>query len=234
MATGKIKTELKKMANPLQAKNLARFFKTGQGQYGAGDKFLGIMVPQQRAVAKKFVQLELADIQELLDSPWHEFRLTALLILVDKFGRAPATAQKSIVNFYLKNIVRINNWDLVDLTAPKILGPYFAKRPRPILFKLARSKNLWARRIAVLTTFEFIRQHDYADTLKLAELFLKDQHDLMHKAVGWMLRELGKRDLAVETEFLKQYYKVMPRTMLRYALEKFPESERQKYLKNLI
>jgi len=230
----KIQTELKQLANPAQARILAGFFKTAPGQYGAGDKFLGIKVPQTRAVAKKFVHLDFSDLQALLNSPYHEFRLTALLILVQKYDSADKFEQKKIFNFYLKNSKNINNWDLVDLTADRIIGRYLEDKDRTVLYKLAQSKNLWERRMAILTTFWFIKAHDFADTLRLAQILLDDSHDLMHKAIGWMLREVGKRNRELLEVFLRQYYRAMPRTMLRYAIEKFPAGARQKYLKGLI
>jgi 3-methyladenine DNA glycosylase AlkD len=229
-----IQTELKKIANPTQARLLAGFFKTGPGQYGAGDKFLGIKVPQTRAVAKKFVHLGFVDLQNLLNSPYHEFRLAALLVLVQKYNLADKSEQKRIFNFYLKNSKNVNNWDLVDLSADRIMGPYLEDKERSLLYKLVKSKNLWERRIAVLTTFWFIKNNDFADSLRLARILLDDQHDLIHKAVGWMLREIGKRNVALLEVFLKKYYQVMPRTMLRYAIERFPEKVRQRYLKGLI
>jgi len=229
-----IQTELKKLVNPVQAQNLSRFFKTGPGQYGEGDKFLGLKVPQIRVVAKKFVHLDFVDLQNLLNSPYHEFRLAALLVLVQKYNLADKSEQKRIFNFYLKNSKNVNNWDLVDLSADRIMGPYLEDKERSLLYKLVKSNNLWERRIAVLTTFWFIKNNDFADSLRLARILLDDQHDLIHKAVGWMLREIGKRNVALLEVFLKKYYQVMPRTMLRYAIERFPEKIRQRYLKGLI
>ncbi len=225
--------ELRGLANPQKAKILAGFFKTGKGEYGAGDKFLGIVVPAQRKVVKKYAHLELPDIQKLLQSPYHEFRLTGLLILVEKFAQADEKTQKEIFKFYLKNTAYINNWDLVDLTAPKIVGEYLRDLPeqRKILYKLARSKNLWERRIAILATFAFIRQDDFSDTLKIAAILLPDKHDLIHKAVGWALREVGKRDQKIEEDFLEEHLCKISRTTLRYAIERFAEEKRQSYLK---
>lgn len=230
-----LKRELRKNASQEKAKILSRFFKTGPGQYGAGDKFLGITVPKQRVVAKQFFDLSLYDLQKLLNSVYHEERLTALLILVLKYPRVDKKEQKKIYKFYLENTHNINNWDLVDLTAEKIIGPYLEGKGKNILFKLARSKNLWEKRIAILSTFHYIKKGESKLTLKIAQILLSDEHDLMHKAVGWMLREVGKRcGEKEEEEFLKKYYKKMPRTMLRYAIERFAENKRLKYLKNKI
>ncbi|MFA6098816.1 MAG: DNA alkylation repair protein [Patescibacteria group bacterium] len=223
--------ELKKLANPQQAKNLSRFFKTGKGDYGEGDIFLGIKVPVQRQVVKKYQDLPLKDAESLLRSKIHEHRLVVLLILVDQFNKADEAKRRSIFNIYLKNTAFINNWDLVDLSAPNIVGTYLLDKPRGILYKLARSTSLWERRVAMLATFTFLRNKNFKDALAIAEILLNDQHDLIHKAVGWMLREMGKRDQAAEEKFLQRHYKAMPRTMLRYAIERFPESKRLGYLK---
>ncbi len=231
MALTDLKKDLKKAGNKKQAAVLSRFFKTGKGEYGEGDVFLGIKVPVQRSIAKQYPDLPLRDIAKLLKSKVHEERLTALFILVHQFKRADEKKRKQIYNLYLQNAKQVNNWDLVDLSAPNIVGEYLLDKPRKILYKLARSKNLWERRIAMLATFTFIRNNDYADTLKLAELLLYDEHDLMHKSVGWMLREVGKRNQRLLEEFLGRHYQIMPRTMLRYAIEKFPEHKRQQYLK---
>jgi 3-methyladenine DNA glycosylase AlkD len=225
-----LKKDLKTRANPAKAKLLRGFFKTGKGQYGEGDIFWGIMVPIQREIAKKYQDLSLKEIQKLLNSKIHEERLIALLILVLQFKKRSVWKQKVIFNFYLKNIRNINNWDLVDLTAPNIVGQFLMDRDRKIIYKLARSRNLWEKRIAILATFTFIKNNQAKDTLRIAEILLKDKHDLIHKAVGWMLREIGKRDLNAEEMFLKKHYKRMPRTMLRYAIEKFPEKKRRWYL----
>lgn len=229
------KKEYERLKNPQQAKILAGFFKTGKGQYGEGDFFLGIKVPVQRAAIKKYYNLSLADLQELLDSPIHEHRLSALFILVKQFESAlkagDEKSQEKIYKFYLKNSKNINNWDLVDLSAPNIVGRYLLAKDREILYTLVKSKNLWERRIAVLAAFTFLRAKDFKDILKLAEMLLKDEHDLIHKAVGWMLREVGKRDEKVLRKFLDKFCARMPRTMLRYAIEKFSEEERKRYLK---
>lgn len=225
-----IKKELKSLANPKQAVILERFFKTGSGEYGEGDVFLGIKVPRQRQVAKKYVDLSLADLGKLIKSKIHEQRLVALLILIEKYKKGSDIERQKYYNFYLKNTLYINNWDLVDLSAPNIVGNYLLDKPRAVLHKLARSGNLWERRIAVIAVFSFIRENDFKDILKLAKLLLNDEHDLIHKAVGWMLRETGKRDQTVLEKFLLKYYQKMPRPMLRYAIERLGESKRKYYL----
>jgi len=222
------KKDMNKLKNPKKAKLLSGFFKTGKGEYGEGDVFLGIMVPQQREVSKKHRYLSLNDLQVLLNSKIHEYRLTALFILIYQYQKAGN--KKAIVNFYLKNTKNINNWDLVDLSAPRILGDYLISKDRKILYKLAKG-HLWDKRIAILATFAFIAKKDFNDSLRIAEILLKDKHDLIHKAVGWMLREIGKRDRITEEKFLKKHCKNMPRTMLRYAIEKFDEKKRGFYLK---
>ena len=226
-----LRSHLQTLASPADAKFAQRFFKTAPGEYGAGDQFIGIRVPVLRKLAKEFRALPLPEVTALLHSPIHEERLLALLILVDGYARADAAGRAKIYALYLKHLDRVNNWDLVDTSAPYIVGPQLAERSREILFRLARAKNLWHRRVAMLATFHFIRQNDFADALRLAELLRDDEHDLMHKAVGWMLREIGKRDVAVLKNFLQQHAAVMPRTMLRYAIEKLPERERQRYLR---
>jgi len=226
-----IQKDLRKLANPQKAKNLQRFFKTGKGEYGEGDKFLGITVPEIRRTIKSYNHLSLVEITILLHSPFHEERLAGLLILVDQFKKADTISRKSIVNFYLTNTKFINNWDLVDLTAPNIVGWHLFEKDRSILYKLAKSKSLWERRIAVMSTFYFIRNNQFADAIKISQILLTDKHDLIHKAVGWMLREIGKRDLKTEENFLKKHYHHMPRVMLRYAIEKFPPAKKSDYLK---
>jgi 3-methyladenine DNA glycosylase AlkD len=231
MTVSKVKQELKKAANPEKAIILSRFFKTGVGQYGEGDKFLGVVVPAQRIVAKKFKDLPLAEVDQLLQSPYHEHRLTALLILVEQFKNAAEAEQAKLVKFYLAKTKFINNWDLVDLSTPKILGEWLVAHPdSKLLEKLADSKNLWERRIAVLACFAFIRRGELKQIFYLAEKLMDDKHDLMHKAIGWMLREAGKRDEKALRKFLDKYCCKMPRTMLRYAIEKFGEEERRKFL----
>jgi len=218
--------ELQTLQNPEQAKQLQRFFKTKKGEYGEGDIFLGIKVPIQRKIANKY-NLNLTELQSLLSSKIHEHRLTALFILIKKYQK---TKDKESINFYLKNTKNINNWDLVDLSAPKILGDYLLNKEKTILYKLANSKNLWENRIAILSTFTFIKNNQFQDSLNLSKLFLKHKHDLIHKATGWMLREIGKKDLTVLEQFLKTNYKQMPRTMLRYSIERLEETKRQFYL----
>ncbi|NWG37554.1 DNA alkylation repair protein [Nitrososphaera sp.] len=221
-----IKEDLRALADPRKARVLQRFFKTGPGEYGQGDLFIGVTVPKSRQVAKKHAGAGMDEVKELLYSKIHEERLVALLILVDRYRRDP----EGVARFYLDNLGQVNNWDLVDLTAPKILGPFLEKRGRSLLYRLARSKVLWERRVAILTTYHYIHARDFADALKISEILLRDKHDLMHKAVGWMLREIGKRDIRAEEAFLQKHYKKMPRTMLRYAIEKFPERTRRAYL----
>lgn len=225
------KKDFKRLSSPATAKILQHFFKTGPGEYGEGDIFAGIKVPPCRELAKKYLHLDFKSLQKLVSSKIHEERAIALMILVLKFKKADEKTQTQIFKFYLKNTKHINNWDLVDASAPYILGVYLKERDRRVLYKLARSKNLWERRIAMITTWYFIRQRDFTDAIKLANILVHDKHDLMHKAVGWMLREVGKRDLATEKKFLKQHAATMPRTALRYAIEKFPEKERRAYLK---
>ena len=231
----KLLAELNKLADKHQALILQRFFKTGPGQYGAGDIFLGIKVPLQRQVAKKYQHLSLAEISKLLGNPFHEARLVGLLILVEQYEAATTKQLKAtLVDFYLKHQSAINNWDLVDLSAPKILGDFLWQNPkqRSILTKLARSHNLWSRRIAIVATFAFIKHGQSRETLKIAKILINDQHDLIHKAVGWMLREVGKRiKRSVLEDFLRKQVNFLPRITLRYSLEHFSKSEREKYLK---
>jgi 3-methyladenine DNA glycosylase AlkD len=215
-----IKKELKDAVTPGKAELLQRYFKTGKGEYGEGDKFLGVMVPDQRKIAKKYRALPLAEVQKLLESGIHEHRLTGFLILVYQFEKADEKARKAIYEFYYKNRKHANNWDLVDLSSHKIMGVYLLDKKRDDLYKLARSKSLWDRRIAIISTFAFIDKGELEDSLKLAEMLVHDEHDLIHKAVGWVLREVGKKDADVERAFLRKYHKVMPRVMYRYATEK--------------
>jgi len=217
-----------------KAEILQRFFKTGPGEYGEGDIFLGIMVPEQRRIAKKYTDLRLIDLQGLLRSKIHEERMITLFILVNQFQEVKGIARKRIYDFYFKNRKGVNNWDLVDLSADKIMGEYLMDKPRGVLHKLARSSSLWDRRIAILSTFAFIKKDKFEDTLEISEILLEDKEDLIQKAVGWMLREVGKRNLKTEENFLKKNYKNMPRTMLRYAIERFPEKKRKMYLKGKI
>lgn len=229
----KLQKELKSLANPIQAANLQRFFKTGKGQYGEGDVFLGIYVPIQRQAAKKYADLSLAELGKLIKSKIHEERLVSLFILIMKYKKADEAGKKKIFDFYLKHAKHINNWDLVDLSAPNIVGDYLLEKDRSVLYELAKSDNLWRRRVAILATFTFIRHGDFKDALKISKILLNDKHDLIHKAVGWMLREIGKRDLSVLENFLASRYQKMPRTMLRYAIERMDEIKRKQYLNKI-
>ncbi|MGI0048704.1 MAG: DNA alkylation repair protein [Nitrososphaera sp.] len=231
MLAGDVRKELQGRAYPEKTVMLQRFFKTGPGQYGEGDVFIGVIVPESRQVAKKFSQLPLQEVRMLFYSNVHEERLVALLILVQKYAKAQDREKKEIVKFYLDNIKQVNNWDLVDLSAPCILGPHLMNSDRALLYRLAKSGSVWERRIAIVTTLHFIRNNDLSDTLKIAAMLMQDGHDLVHKASGWMLREVGKRDVAAEKAFLDRHYRVMPRTMLRYAIERLPESKRRRYMK---
>jgi 3-methyladenine DNA glycosylase AlkD len=229
-----IRTKLQKLADKDKARILQRFFKTGPEEYGEGDIFLGINVPALRKLSKEHYGIPLNETMQLLKSPIHEERLLALLLLVRFFSKGDEAIQKKIYYIYLKHTKYINNWDLVDLTAPNIVGTYLLDKSRKPLYTLAKSNNLWKRRIAILATFSFIRQNDFEDTLDISNILLTDEHDLIHKAVGWMLREVGKRSLVTEERFLQQHYKKMPRTLLRYAIERFPEAKRKKYLNGAI
>jgi 3-methyladenine DNA glycosylase AlkD len=232
MKAADVRKELKSMADPDKAAILQRFFKTGPGQYGEGDIFIGVIVPQSRHVAKKFSQLPLGEVRTLLYSRIHEERLVALLILAWRYSSASSREKGDIVKLYLDNIKQVNNWDLVDLSAPNILGAHLVDRDdRRLLYRLAGSENVWERRIAILATYQFISNGDFSDTLKIVGMLLQDRHDLIHKAAGWMLREVGKRDAAAEEAFLEKHFSVMPRTMLRYAIERLPESKRRRYKK---
>ena len=228
---GDITAALRQAIRPAKSEILSRFFKTGPGQYGEGDKFWGVMVPDQRAIAKRFKAAPLEVIEQLIKSLIHEQRLTALLILVEQYQAAGERGKKRIVDFYLRHTKSINNWDLVDLSADKILGAYLFDRSRAELYALAKSKSLWERRIAIVATLNFIRQKDLADTFKIAAMLLGDKEDLIHKACGWMIREAGKRDQAAAEAFIKVHIRAMPRTMLRYAIERLPVDKRQFYLK---
>lgn len=228
----KIKKELRRLASKEKAKNLQRFFKTGKGEYAEGDKFLGVMVPQTRLLVKKYwTQISLANTKILLTSKFHEERLLALLILVKKFEKGNEIQRKEIFDLYLTNTKHINNWDLVDLSSPKIVGAYLGDKDKSILLKLAKSKSLWERRIAILATFWFIGKGKFKYTLKIAAVLINDKEDLIHKAAGWGLREIGKCcGQEIEEEFLRRHYQAMPRTMLRYAIERFDEAKRRAYL----
>jgi 3-methyladenine DNA glycosylase AlkD len=223
--------DFEKLADAGQAAVLQRFFKTGKGQYGFGDIFLGIKVPQQRKLARQYRELSTNDVVSLLQSKIHEHRMTALFILIHQYQKADMKGKKAIFQLYLKHKEHINNWDLVDLSAPNIVGNYLLNKDRDILFTLAKSESLWDKRIAILATFEFIKNGESKDTFQIAEILLNDKHDLIHKAAGWMLREAGKR-LGRETEetFLKKHYRHMPRTMLRYAIERFSPTLKKIYM----
>ena len=225
-----IQRELIKLGNPQIAKHTQRFFKTAKGEYGYGDIFLGIRVPIIRKHVQKYRDISIEICIKLLKSKYHEIRLFALLAMVSKYSKGSYIQKQNIFNLYLENTKHINNWDLIDTSAHHIVGNYLTNKDKSILIKLARSKSLWERRIAIIATFEFIKNYNFNPTLEIAEMLICDQEDLIHKAVGWMLREIGKKDLSTEIEFLNKHYQKMPRTMLRYAIEKFPEIERQKYL----
>lgn len=226
-----ISARLRALASPDIAAISQGFFKTGPGQYGEGDLFLGIKMPPLRALTRQYRDTDLATISALLASEYHEQRMCALLLLIQFYLAADEAGKQSAFDLYLGNTSHINNWDLVDVSAPHIVGRHLEHRPRRILQKLARSDSLWERRIAIISTLYFIRQDDFSDTLHIAEMLLDDPHDLMHKAVGWMLREVGKRDQQVEERFLQQHYPRLPRTALRYAIERFEPGLRMQYLK---
>jgi len=217
-------------ADPAKAVVLKGFFKTGKGDYGEGDRFMGLTVPISRRIANKFAALRVVDIQKLLTSSIHEERLIALLMMVERFDKGNEKVKRDIYTLYIASTTRINNWDLVDLSADKIVGRYLFNHSRQKLFTLARSKNIWERRIAIIATFYFIKQNDFETTVAIIKLLLNDRHDLIHKSMGWMLREIGKRSSPVLRQFLNEYKEILPRTTVRYAIERFPEKERKKYL----
>lgn len=221
--------ELDAAGDPERARHLQRFFRTGPGEYGEGDRFLGLRVPQVRDIVRRHGGLPLADLAGVLRSPWHEHRQAALFALVDRYRRA-AAERETVARFYLDHLDSVNSWDLVDGSAPQLLGEHLLSRDRSVLYRLARSGHLWRQRVAVVATFRFIRAGQFDDTLRLAELLRDHPHDLIHKAVGWMLREVGKRDQAVEERFLDHHAARMPRTMLRYAIERFDPERRRHYL----
>ncbi len=230
MSLRKIINHLKSLGDPRQAAVLQRFFKTGPGQYGEGDRFFGIRVPVLRKMVPEYRSLPIVDLAGLLDSPWHEQRFLALLLMMDVYKRGEEAQRQGIYELYMANTRFINNWDLVDVSAPHIVGRHLAGGSRRPLYSLAVSGDLWERRIAIISTLFFIRQNQFKDTLKIAALLLEDQEDLIHKAVGWMLREVGKRDLEAEKKFLRSHCRQMPRTMLRYAIERFAEPLRKDFL----
>ena len=226
-----IQTELKWLGNKEYASRLGKYFKTGKGEYAEGDKFLGIRVPALRKIAKKHRNISIDEASEFVKSQFHEERLFSLLMLVELFKKADDKDKKRIYTVYLSNTRFINNWDLVDVSAGHIVGAYLLTRDKKPIYVLARSENIWERRISIMSTSYYINNNNFTDTLNIAEMLLGDEEDLIHKAVGWMLREIGKRDCELEERFLGKYYKSMPRTMLRYAIEKFPEEKRKGYLK---
>lgn len=232
-----IKADLNEFVVPEKAEFLPKYFKAFEGGYGEGDQFIGVIVPNSRKVAKRYYKnISLEEIQVLLSEKIHEYRQTALFMLVHKYGYAKSPEEKeSIVNTYLNNLDYVNNWDLVDSSAPYILGAYLNdKEDKGILYEFAKTEHLWKQRIAILSTFYFIKNNQFDDTLNIARILLNHKHDLIHKAVGWMLREVGEKNLQVELDFLKMHYKEMPRTLLRYAIEKFEPELRQQFLKGLI
>ena len=231
MTAEDIRKRLRDLENKEKAKTLQRFFKTGPGQYGEGDLFLGIPVPRLRTLCKECGDMALGQVEALLKSAVHEERLLALLILIRKYNGEDESGKKSIYTLYLKSTRWINNWDLVDLSAPAVVGDYLLSRSRKPLYDLARSSALWERRVAIVATFRFIREGQFEDTLGISKILLQDKEDLIQKAAGWMLREVGKRDSSVEETFLQKHYRQMPRTMLRYAIERFPAARRGRYLK---
>ena len=228
-----VKQDLENFIDPERVAFFPKFFKTGKGQYGEGDIFMGISVPNVRLVVKKYQSIiNLDELQILILDPIHEVRLTAILILVHKFNKSKDEVTKSVIyDFYLKNTKGVNNWDLVDGSAAHIVGGYLFDKDRSKIYELSHSLNLWEQRISIISTFYFIRKNDFKDTLRIAQILIKHPHDLIHKAVGWMLREVGNRNVDVLEDFLNIHYQTMPRTMLRYAIEKFPENVRQAYLK---
>ncbi len=236
MKTSEVKRALKKLGNPAKIAAMAHFFRAGKGGYGEGDKFLSVTVPSQRKIAKEFRELPLVEIKKLLDDRLHECRLTALFIMIDQFRRGGVQQRQQIVDLYFEKIDRVNNWDLADSSAYQILGAHLEDdhQDRSVLDRLAASGHLWRQRIAIVATMHFIRNDDFDDTLRIADTLLTHEHDLIHKAVGWMLREVGKRDRKVMEAFLKPRYTRMPRTMLRYAIERLPERRRQQYLRGTL
>ncbi|MCK4646131.1 MAG: DNA alkylation repair protein [Candidatus Aminicenantes bacterium] len=234
MSLNEIRKTLKGFEDKQKARELQRFFKTGPGEYGEGDIFLGIKVPVLRKIAKKYQGISVPEIEKLLHSPIHEERFLSLVLLTQAFVRSNDRAKKKLYEFYLKNTQYINSWDLVDTSAEHIIGAFLRDKSKKPLHSLARSRIPWERRIAIIATFTFIKQNDFNETLQIAKMLLMDKEDLIHKAVGWMLREIGKRDLQTEETFLEEHYTKMPRVMLRYAIEKFPDAKRKMYYKGEI
>lgn len=228
---GSIRKRLREHSDSDDARFLQRFFKTGRGEYGEGDRFLGIRVPIVRRLAMELRELPLDQIEALLHDRWHEARLLALILLGDAYERGSPSERAAIFDLYLSNTDHINNWDLVDVSAARVVGAHLANRPRKLLDRLARSPKLWERRIAIIATQAFIRNGELDDTIRLANVLLHDSHDLIHKAVGWMLREVGNRDRTRLEAFLDEHAREMPRTMLRYAIEKLPPADRRRFMK---
>jgi 3-methyladenine DNA glycosylase AlkD len=231
MKAGEAESRLRALADEETAAGMRRFFKTGPGQYSEGDTFLGVKAGPLRRLARECRGLSLAESRKLLGSELHEARMLALLVLVGAFEKGDEACREAVYHLYMGSTARVNNWDLVDASAPAIVGGFLAERDREPLTRLAHSESLWERRIAVVATLHFIRRGEHADTLRLAELLLGDREDLIHKAVGWMLREVGKREEAVLEGFLREHSRRMPRTMLRYAIERLPEARRRLYLR---
>ena len=229
-----VRSALREHSNKSDAEIRQRFFKTGPGEYGEGDSFIGVRVPAIRRVARKYGGLSVTDLKTLLRSEIHEERLLALIILTEKYRKGTDGERARIYRLYLNSTRYINNWDLVDTSAEHIVGAFLRNRSRDPLYELAQSENLWERRIAIMSTFHFIKKGEFIETMNLAKMLIADPENLIHKAVGWMLREIGKRDQSIEAAFLKKNYQRMPRTMLRYAIEKFPENVRQQYLRGTI
>jgi 3-methyladenine DNA glycosylase AlkD len=227
---GALRRDLRAEADPNDATNLQRFFKTGPGEYGEGDQFLGLRVPTLRRLARTYRDLPIESGLTLLRSAWHEERLLGLLLLVDRYRRGQPADRQAVYDAYLAHTRHVNNWDLVDASAEHIVGPHVGPEDIEVLERLATSADVWERRIAMLATFHWIKQGEFAPALRVAEILLNDRHDLIHKAVGWMLREIGKRDRALEEAFLREHLRSMPRTALRYAIERFPERQRRRYL----
>ena len=234
MSVQNIQRKLQELGSREKAKVLQRFFRTGPGEYCEGDVFVRVKVPELRKLAKEYQKITVKEVKQLLKSAIHEERLLALFILVRKYSKGNEAEKKRIYELYLKNTQFINSWDLVDISAHHIIGAFLVDKSKEPLYSLAKSMNLWERRISIISTFYFIKHDKYAETIKISEILLTDEQDLIHKAVGWMLREIGKRHLPTEEKFLRKHYKIMPRTMLRYAIEKFPEDKRQRYLKGKI
>lgn len=234
MSIQAIKTAVKRNSNKTHAKLLQRFFKTGKGEYGEGDIFAGIKVPVLRQIAKANGDTSLSEIKELIKSPIHEERFISLVLLMDKYKHGTDEEREKIFRFYMENTKYINSWDLVDVSCPRIVGRHLYGRGEELLVEMAKSSGLWKRRIGMISTMYFIDKGSFDTSFRIAEILLRDEHDLIHKAVGWMLREIGKKDFGAELKFMKQHYHTMPRTMLRYAIEKFPEELRQQFLKGEI